>query len=175
MHRSLILFCLSIAALVTAGCAGYRVGTRSLYHANIRTIYVPVFQSDSFRRNLGERLTEAVAKRIEMTTSYKVVGDPAADSQLIGRIDVERKRIVTLRNTGEPRDTETKIIARVDWTDRRGNLLRQGFSVAVPGVVANVSAAGHVIPEAGSSIAATHEQTINRVAEEIVAQLEIPW
>jgi hypothetical protein len=151
------------------------VGTRSLHHPEIRTIYVPVFQSDSFRRNLGERLTEAVAKRIEMNTSYKVVNDPMADSQLVGRIEIDRKRVITLRNTGEPRDTQTKITARIDWTDRRGNLLRQGYSVAVPGVVANVSATADVIPEAGSSIASTHQLTIDRLADEIVSQLEIPW
>ena len=39
-----------------------------------------------------ERLTEAVAKRIEMNTSYKVVNDPMADSQLVGRIEIARLR-----------------------------------------------------------------------------------
>jgi hypothetical protein len=173
--RSTAFLCGVLAAVFVSGCAGYRVGTRSLYHPEIRTIYVPVFQSDSYRRNLGERLTEAVAKRIEMNTSYKVVHDPMADSQLIGRLEVDRKRVATLRKTGEPRDTEVKITARIDWTDRRGNLLRQGYSVVVPGVVANVSATSDVIPEAGSSIASTHQQTIDRLADEIVSQLEIPW
>jgi hypothetical protein len=44
------------------GCAPYRMGVQSLYSCNIRTVYVPMFESDSFRRNLGERLTEAVQK-----------------------------------------------------------------------------------------------------------------
>ncbi len=43
------------------GCAGYRLGTQTLYRRDIHTVYVPVFESDSFRSQLGERLTEAVA------------------------------------------------------------------------------------------------------------------
>ena len=58
-----------MAALVIAtatGCAGYRFGNNTLYATNVRTIYVPVFQCDSYRTtpsiDAGERLTEAVCK-----------------------------------------------------------------------------------------------------------------
>ena len=48
-----------------------------------------MIESDSYRRDLGERLTEAVIKEIELKTPYKVVGTPDADSilsvQLLGR------------------------------------------------------------------------------------------
>ena len=47
------------------GCAGYRFGAASLYPPDIQTVYVPVFESNSFRRNLSEWLTEAVCKEIE--------------------------------------------------------------------------------------------------------------
>jgi len=169
------LICLVVITAITAGCAGYRVGTRSLHHPQIRTIYVPVFRSESFRRNLGERLTEAVVKQIELKTSYKVVSDPMADSQLTGRITSETKRMIALRKTGDPRDAATKMSVQIEWTDRRGSIVRQSFSVPVPGMLANVSSSAHVIPEAGSSIASSHQQTIDRLAEEIVSQLEIPW
>ena len=54
-----------VGLAVLAGCASYRVGNASLYPPHIRTVYVPVFESASYRRNLGERLTEAVMKEIE--------------------------------------------------------------------------------------------------------------
>ena len=38
-----------------AGCATYQIGNRSLYPQDVHTVYVPIFDSDSFRRNLGER------------------------------------------------------------------------------------------------------------------------
>src|SRR6187200_1904171 len=76
-----------------SGCAPYRLGTDSLYSCKIRTVYVPVFESNSFRRGLGERLTEAVQKEIERRTPYKVVGSPNADSVLTGRIRTEAKGV----------------------------------------------------------------------------------
>ena len=69
-----------------SGCAGYQIGNQSLYPPDIHTVYVPMFESKSFRRDLGERLTEAVAKEIELKTPFKVVNDPNADSVLTGRL-----------------------------------------------------------------------------------------
>ena len=77
--------------LLFCGCAGYQIGNQSLYPLEIHTVYVPMFQSNSFRRNLGERLTEAVVKEIEKRTPYKVVSDPNADSVLTGRIVAETR------------------------------------------------------------------------------------
>ena len=44
-----------VLALAPAGCACYRFGAATLYPPDIHTVYVPVFESDSFRRGLGER------------------------------------------------------------------------------------------------------------------------
>jgi len=52
---------LLLAAASCLGCAGYRFGNNTLYASNVRTIYVPMFQCDSFRTtpaiDIGERLT----------------------------------------------------------------------------------------------------------------------
>ena len=90
-------FCLLLSSfcLSSPGCAGYQLGNQSLYPSDIKTVFVPVFECDSFRRNLGERLTEAVVKEIERKTPYKVVGSPDADSILAGRIITERKGVLS--------------------------------------------------------------------------------
>src|SRR5262245_56211147 len=64
----LSIFLSLIFLSVIPGCAGYQVGQRSRYRPDIRTVYVPVVQSNSFRRYLGERLTEAIVKEIELKT-----------------------------------------------------------------------------------------------------------
>src|SRR5215813_6612178 len=87
--RSQILLCCVAAGLgvvMLAGCIGYHVGTNSLYAADVATVYVPMIESDSYRRDLGERLTEAVVKEIELKTPYKVVSTPDADSILSARL-----------------------------------------------------------------------------------------
>ncbi|HEY6562999.1 MAG TPA: hypothetical protein VIY86_00755, partial [Pirellulaceae bacterium] len=58
--------------LATCGCAGYYLGSPTLYRPDIATIQIPIFESDSYRRFLGERLTEAVVKQVELKTPYKV-------------------------------------------------------------------------------------------------------
>ena len=108
-----------------AGCAGYQIGTRSLYPAHIQTVYVPIFESSSFRRNLGERLTEAVIKEVELKTPYKVTGSPDADSVLAGRIVGEGKRLIVESRNGEPREVQANLQVEVSWNDRRGNVIRR--------------------------------------------------
>ena len=92
---SAIAFCILRSAFCfLPGCAGYQLGQRSLYRPDIRTVHVPVVQSDSYRRYLGERLTEAVVKEIELRTPYKVVDSESADSVLNVRLVSESKRIL---------------------------------------------------------------------------------
>jgi hypothetical protein len=173
--RHCSLLCFAVAIALCAGCAGYRVGTRSLHYPQIRTVYVPIFESNSFRRNLGERLTEAVVRHIELKTSYKVVNDPLADSILRGKIVDERKRILAVTRFSEPRDTETRFSVQLSWTDQQGNVLGQTYTVPVPLVLSDVSQASDAVTEAGQSIATAHEKAIDRMAEQIVSQLESPW
>jgi hypothetical protein len=91
-----VIATLVLACLAMAGCASYRFGNNTLYAPNVRTVYVPMIQSESYRTtpgvDLGERLTEAVCKEIEKRTPFKVVGDPNADSVLTARIVADRWR-----------------------------------------------------------------------------------
>ena len=94
-------------ASLFSGCIGYQVGTGSLYAPDVATVYVPMIESDSYRRDLGERLTEAVVKEIELKTPYKVVNTPNADSILSARLisdtrqDARRKRVRRPARFGE--------------------------------------------------------------------------
>jgi hypothetical protein len=170
---------ISLLVLIVAsinGCAGYQLGNATLYRPDIRTVHVPMFQSDSFRRNLGEQLTEAVVKEIELKTPFKVIDDPlAADSVLTGRILSERKRVLAENRNDEPRDIETDIVVQINWYDRRGDtvladacftLAQQGFSI---------SQSADFVPEAGQSIATAQQEAFRRIARQVVSQMEAPW
>jgi hypothetical protein len=163
--------------LLTAvsGCVGYQVGNWTLYPNHIRTVYVPIFESSSFRRNLGERLTEAVIKEIEAKTPYKVVGTPNADSVLAGRIVGEGKRVVVENRFDEPRKEEVDLHVQVRWVDHRGSVIRQMDAIPLPPEFSMVGATAVVVPEVGQSIATAHQQAIQRLAEQIVGMMETPW
>ena len=105
----------------------------------IHTVYVPMFESVSFRRNLGERLTEAVMKEIELKTPYKVVSDPNADSILSGRIVEEGKAVLIGSRVGDPRELQVNMRVMVGWTDRQGRLLRESSAVPLPSELIDVA------------------------------------
>jgi hypothetical protein len=166
----------ALVSLCLAGCAGYQLGNASLYPSHIRTVYVPVFESDSFRPHLGERLTEAVIKEIEEKTPYKVVGDAAmADSVLSGRITGETKHIVVTNRYVDPRQVEVDLRVQVRWVDRQDNLIRRPGTIALPQELVTISESALATPEVGQSISTAQLQAIHRLAEQIVGMMENPW
>jgi hypothetical protein len=163
--------------LLLTGCLGnYQFGARTLFPEGIETVYVPVFDSVSYRRELGEELTEAVVKEIERRTPFKVVSTPgAADTVLIGKIIGENKKLLFEIPTGDPREMEVNLTVQVSWTDQRGRPVCNIPKVPVPGAAVNISATSELVPEVGQSVATQHQAAIKRLAEQIVSLMEKPW
>jgi len=174
LMRKLVLLAAALC-LSVSGCAGYQVGTRSLYTPQVRTVHVPIFQSDSLRRYLGERLTEAVVKEIELRTPYKVVPRERADTVLSGRIVEDRKEVVAENRYDDPRDLNIGMQVLVNWTNRAGDPIHGGQMLTLPQQLWDVSATSHLTPEVGQSLTTAQQQTISRLAEQIVSMMEVPW
>jgi hypothetical protein len=171
LRPSSLILCLSLA-----GCAGYQVGNQSLYPSHIRTVYVPIFESNSFRPYLGERLTEAVIKEIGLKTPYTVVGDAAlADSVLSGRITGETKHLVVASRYDLPRQVEVDLRVQVQWLDRQDNLVRRPGTVALPPELVAIGESALATPEVGQSISTAQLEAIHRLAVQIVGMMENPW
>jgi len=167
---------LGMLPTVVGGCAGYQVGNAQLYRPDIQTVYVPMFQSASLRPGLGERLTEAVIKEIELRTPYKVVGSPEkADSILTGRIVSETKRTVVENPYDDPREIATRFQVEVQWIDNRGRSLTTEETVPVPPELTSVVAETTFVPEVGQSLATAQQAAIQRLASQIVGMMENPW
>jgi len=60
------------------------------------------------------------------------------------------------------------MVVEVDWTDRAGTPLMQRQSLRI-----NHSA--DFIPEGGQSLVTAQQEVIERIAREIVGQMETPW
>jgi hypothetical protein len=169
--RSSFVTCLILAM---AGCAGYHVGNASLFPPDIHTVFVPMFESDSFRHELGEQLTEAVCKEIEARGPMKVVGTPNADSVLTGRITTDTKHALFREPDNEARDIETGMVVQVSFADRRGNIVHDG-QVPLPPEMIDINQTAHIIPEYGSSTVSAQQKMIKRLAKQIVDLMEAPW
>lgn len=174
-HVRASLLSLLLLSTIASGCAGYRFGTASLYPPDIRTVYVPMFESDSLRRGLSERLTEAVIKEVELKTPYKVVSDPNADSILTGRILNDVKRVIVEDRYDQQRENEITLVAEVSWVDRRGDMIGGRGNLPIPDSLATIIGTGTAVPEFGQSVATGQQQAINRMAEQIVSLMETPW
>ena len=173
-HGRAAIFCCLAISLAPCGCAGFRWGAGSLYRPDIRTVHVPVIQSDSLRRNLGERLTEAVVKEIELRTPYKVVSAASADSVLHVRIVGEGKRVIAENINDEPRDIEVDLGVGVSWIGRQGEPLIQRTAIPAPWLGTSIGQTANFVPEAGQSLALAQQEAIVKLAEQIVDQMEAP-
>ena len=166
----------TLLCLLLTGClGGYRVGNRSLYPPDIRTVYVPMFDSTSYRRDLGERLTEAVVREIEMRTPFKVVASPTADSVLTGAIVIDTKAVLVKPPTDEQRLVQQNFRVQVGWVDRRGAMLQPNQTLPMPAALIGIDQVANFVPEVGQSISTAQQQAIEKLAQQIVSLMEAPW
>lgn len=175
IHHSSFLSLLATVLVAAPGCAGYQLGNRSLYRPDIRTVHVPMVQSDSYRRYLGERLTEAITKEIELKTPYKLVDSESADSVLSVRLVSDSKRVLSENRFDEPRDIESDFYIQVSWLDRRGDLIMSHNDVPAAPLLLNIGQQANFVPEGGQSLATAQQEALHRLAEQIVGQMELAW
>lgn len=164
-----------VALGMPLGCAGYQLGSRTLYRPNIYSIHVPMFESDSYRRFLGEQLTEAVVKEIELKTPYEVTSRANADSTLTGRITTDSKYVLAENVNDEPRDIEFDLRAVVSWRNSRGDLIGSPLAIRVPDDLIRLGQAEHFVPEGGQTVTVSQLEAIGHLAQQIVATMEVPW
>lgn len=171
LQRTLPLVALLIAAPV--GC-GYMVG--SAYQPEIRTVHVPTFTSNSFRRGLETRLTEAVHKEIQSRTHFRLAKAGYADSRLVGNIVDVRKRVLGESRFDDPRELELSMAVEVTWEDlRHGGVLAPQQRIPIPVELVGLLTTGDFAPEVGQSLATAEQQMVDRLARQIVEMMEMPW
>jgi hypothetical protein len=160
--------------MAAAGCAedptkGYSL--KSQYVGGVKTVAVPIFQRGKqvYRRGLEMRLTEAVIKRIELDTPYKVTSKSRADTELRGSLDLISQRVLSFNpDTGLPQETEITLTATFTWTDLRDGTVRKQ---------ARVRQADTYLPRAPfrEDFFQGSEGAVNKLARRIVEHMEADW
>lgn len=161
-----------IAALLWAGGCGY--SSERPFRATaadgkpIRTVALDIFQSREFRRGLELQLTEALAKRLEAETPYRLARREQADTLLTGEIrEVQQTTIGRDFVVNRPRETAMTVAISFQWKDlRTGDIL-----VNRPAFIQTVD---YVRPLNEDFYDATQE-AMDKLAERIVEQLEADW
>ena len=173
-RQSSVAWLCVLLLVAPVGCASYQFGQSARFPRNVRTVYVPLIESESFRRYLGERLTEAVCKQIETDTPYKVVDDPNADTVLYVRLVNDTKRLLINNIQGDVRDSELNFQINVSWVNRRGVSIGQQ-NVPLPQELVDVGQTSDLIAEYGRSTATQQQEIIDRLASRSVGLMEAAW
>ncbi|MCK4628522.1 MAG: hypothetical protein KAT56_05930 [Sedimentisphaerales bacterium] len=148
------------------GC-GYSTG--NLYRTDVETVFIPIFESQSFRRQVEFEITGALARQIELNTPYKVVSNRSeADTILYGRILGIGETVLTQQRQLD-RPLENKVVLKVNviWKDlRNSELLVDNQTFQVSGDYAVLLGAG-----SGSAV----RKGANDLAVRIVEKMEKTW
>jgi len=152
--------------LLAQGCGGY--SNSFLHRQDISSVYVEMFETDSFRRGHEYTLTDAICKHIEARTPYKIVSDRSlADSVLSGSLRIGQAVLSGERHTGTPLQNETSAAVTVTWKNlKTGQLLidRQ-----------TVYGSADYSTQLGQSFDYAIAYSVNQAAERVVEMMEQPW
>ena len=162
-----VMFLCCALSMIVAGCGGYC--DESLFPDDVGTVYVQMFDNRSFYRGVEYELTDALAKRIESQTPYKVVSKPdLADTVISGQLsDVDQSVISSERQTGRALEKQVHLRAVVNWKNlKTGELLLDSAS-------ANSSASFSQWQNQGLNYASS--LAANNLAEKIVELMEKQW
>ena len=173
--RTLTSVFAAACVLAASGCSmfGYTAGNLEL--PNVRTVHVPIFEMEGFRRDVEYMLTEAVQKEIKTRTSYRLADANTADTILSGRILEVRKDVLGENRFDDPREVQLTIGIEVIWLDRRtGQVLNQRTITLAPEFRQQLAQA-EFAPELGHSMATAMADAVASLANQIVDLTEVSW
>ena len=158
------LTCILVIFALISGC-GYT--NKSLISRKINSIYIPIFENDTFRRGLEFDLTNAVKDEIMSKTKLRIAQKDNADTILTGKI----KKVTDsmLSSNAEDNIVESRVSIYVDikLVDRRtGRTLIEEK---------NLKKSAEFIVKRGENIKTASQESLDGLAEIIVYHLEEKW
>ena len=153
-----------ILATLLSGC-GYT--SRSLLEQNVRSIYIKIFDNETFRRDLEFDLTKAIKEEILMRTRLKIVDKKHADSILFGSIETVTERVLIESPEAEVIESSVSTTVRFSWTDQR-----TGRAVIDKSLV---SASAEFIATKNEDVETGEIKAFVNIARKIVNLMERDW
>ena len=163
--RAIRFFLVPLTVAASSGC-GYSM--KRPFSTDIQSIHVEMFQSKEFRRELEFRLTEAIVKRIEMDTPYRIAPRRTADALMTGEIlSVDNRTFGDDFDTNLPREIGSTIVVRFRVQDMRtGEILAQRRRFVYQ---------TSYIPPVGETFDQGMTRGLEGLAEKMVESIESDW
>ena len=167
-----IILCVSLCtvSLSLCGCTimqGY--SNESMFPKDVKSVYVEMFDNQTFRRGVEYELSDALAKRIEAQTPYKIVSNSdRTDTVISGQITTIREQTLSVeRDTGRVLEKQVELRAVVNWENlKTGKIMIDNKSVSATATYSEYQTQEF---KYASTLAA------NNLARKIVELMENQW
>ncbi|OHB91631.1 MAG: hypothetical protein A3E75_01190 [Planctomycetes bacterium RIFCSPHIGHO2_12_FULL_51_37] len=155
---------LLILASFMASC-GYT--SRSLIDQNVQSVYVPIFDNDTFRRDLEYDLTKAIKEEILFRTQLKIVDEKHADTILTGILKDVQENVLIENPDAVTVESRVNVFVQFSWLDQRtGRILIDKQ---------NVAASAEFIATRNEDIRTGEIEAFVNTARKIINLMERKW
>jgi hypothetical protein len=159
--RPLIFFAICLAAMFSAGCAGYHLGpVNSNAVAGEKSIEIAPFNNQTLQPRLGDAVTQALRERMQTDGTYRLATRGPGDVVLTGVITAyNREGVGFLRS-----DVATAVNYRVQVTAHV--TVREGGKVLLD---KNVN--GYTLVQVGTDLTDAERQSLPLLAEDLARNI----
>jgi hypothetical protein len=159
--RSLIIFAICLAAILSAGCAGYHLGpVNSNAVAGEKSIEIAPFNNQTLQPRLGDAVTQALRERMQTDGTYHLATRGPGDVVVTGVITAyTREGVGFLRS-----DVATAVNYRVQVTAHV--TAREGGKVLLD---KNVN--GYTLVQVGTDLTDAERQSLPLLAEDLARNI----
>jgi hypothetical protein len=161
-------FLCGCTAVLLAGCLG-GYSSQPLYPQDVKSVYVEMFDNTTFRRDLEYDLTDAIAKRIDAETPYRIVSDRSrADTVISVNIIAINDSVLTVeRSIGRALESQAEVIAQFSWKNlQTGQYLIENKKISATAAYSEFQQ---------QSFDYASKSAANKLAERIVEQMQTGW
>jgi len=151
------------AVLICTGC-GY--SSQSLIDTQYRTVYVEMFDNQSWYRGFEVGLSRELVNMINSRTHLRIVPKSQAQTIITGQIRDYRQVVLTEDELDRVRELQVTIVVDMTWRERSGKSIK---------VVRHFVRSEQVKRDLDETIESVNVELFRDTAEELVERLEADW
>ena len=158
-------FILALLFIVPMQSCGY--SSKSLLRSNVRSIYIPVFDNNTYRRGFEFDLTKAVRDQILLRTRLNIVDRGEADSILFGKITSVNEGVLIEDTQDNIVESHVSIGIEIRWVDTR-----TGRTIVER---KDINRSAEFIVRRNETLSSASNETFVKIAQGIVETMEEDW
>ncbi|MDQ1273134.1 MAG: hypothetical protein QG591_1764 [Planctomycetota bacterium] len=159
--------CLALLFLFMTSLVSCGYSSKSLLRSNVRSIYVPIFDNNTFRRGYEFDLTKAVRDQILLRTRLNIVDKDEADSILFGKITSVDENVLIENTRDNIVESRVSVGIEIRWVDRR-----TGRTIVER---KNIRRQTEFIVGRSETLTSSSSEAFVKVAQNIVDAMEEDW